>query len=549
MFKPFVKKIREKLVFSSSAFIAILAAWFAFALNIAFWRFVFNTIEYDGIRTVVFVTAVPAVMFFLMYLIFNLIVVPRAGKPLVTVLLVLSAVANYVMTGLGIYIDSDMIRNAFETNVREATDLMTANACLIVFFTGIVPAVLVGLSEITFKPFKSELKTRLSHVAVGLGIVVLFGALSYKNIAVFGRNHREGRKLVNTLNYTYSTVKYFKKKIKARHRFKHLDDGAKFVPYEHDRPVVFVLVVGETARAANFSLYDYERKTNPRLEKRNVVAFNNVASCGTATAVSLPCMFSNMSRAKFDVDDAKFTENMLDLLKRGGYDVLWIENDNGCKGVCNRVETKDVVAENDPKHCFGDYCHDEALLKDLRAKLANVKRDTVVVLHMMGSHGPTYYKRYPDRFKVFQPTCDTADIQGCSREAIVNTYDNTILYTDYVVSQAIKELKKYPQYEAGLMYVSDHGESLGENGIYLHGFPYKIAPKEQKEVPMILWLSETMQREDHMDYGCLKKLSKNNSFSHDNLYHTLLALLEIKTDTYDKALDMFDACRTKPLPF
>ena len=168
---------------------------------------------------------------------------------------------------------------------------------------------------------------------------------------------------------------------------------------------------------------------------------------------------------------------------------------------------------------------------------------------MMGSHGPAYYKRYPDKFKVFQPTCDTADIQGCSREAIVNTYDNTILYTDYVVSRAIKELKKYPRYEAGLMYVSDHGESLGENGIYLHGFPYKIAPKEQKGVPMILWLSETMQRKDRMDYGCLKKLSKNNSFSHDNLYHTLLVLLEIKTNTYEKGLDAFAPCRTQPLPF
>ena len=181
MFKPFIKKIGEKPVFSSSAFIAVTAAWFASVLNIAFWRFVFSTVEYDGIGTVVFMTAVPAVMFFLMYLIFSLIVVPRAGKPLLMVLLVLSAVANYVMTGLGVYIDSDTIRNVFETNVREATDLMTANACLIVFFTGIVPAVLVGLSEITFKPFKSELKTRLSHVAVGLGIVVLFASFLRKS--------------------------------------------------------------------------------------------------------------------------------------------------------------------------------------------------------------------------------------------------------------------------------------------------------------------------------------------------------------------------------
>ncbi len=549
MFKRFFQKNGERPVVAGSVFIAAAAAWFASVLNIAFWRFVFRTVEYEGFSTIVFLIAVPVIMFFLMYLIFNLIVVPYVGKPLVMILLVASAVANYVMTGLGVYIDSDMIRNAFETNVREATDLMTANACLTVFFTGVLPAVLVGFVKIGFKPFKQELMSRLTRVAAMLGIAGVFAGVTYKDFAAYGRNNREGRKLVNTVNYTYSTIRYFQRRALAKRHFTTLDEQAKLIPYEDEYKTVFVLVVGETARAANFSLYGYEKNTNPRLEKRNVVAFDNVASCGTATAVSLPCMFSNMSRVNFDVDDAKFTENMLDLLKRGGYDVLWVENDNGCKGVCNRVETKDVVAENDPKYCFGDYCHDGVLLKELRHKLANIKRDTVVVLHMMGSHGPTYYKRYPDKFKVFQPTCDTADIQNCSREAIVNTYDNTILYTDYVVSQAIKELKKYPQYEAGLLYVSDHGESLGENGIYLHGFPYKIAPKEQKEVPMILWLSETVQREDHMDYGCLKKLAGKNAFTHDNLYHSLLALLEIKTDTYEKGMDMFDACRTKPLPF
>ena len=549
MLKSPFQKNGERPVVAGSVFIAASAAWFAFVLNIAFWRFVFRTVEYEGFSTVVFLIAVPVIVFFLMYLIFNLIVVPYVGKPLVMILLFASAVANYVMTGLGICIDSDTIRNVMETNVREATDMMTVNACLTVFFTGVLPAVLVGVVRIGFKPFKRELMSRLTRVLAMFGLASVFAGMAYKDIVVYGRNYREGRKQINTLNYIHSTVRYFRRKAQAKRHFTTLDEKARLVPYENDRKTVFVLIVGETARAANFSLYDYERKTNPRLEKRNVIAFDHVTSCGTATAISLPCMFSNMSRANFDVDDAKFTENMLDLLKRSGYDVLWVENDNGCKGVCDRVETKDVVAENDPEYCFGDYCHDAVLLKDLRKKLANVKRDTVVVLHMMGSHGPAYYKRYPDQFKVFLPTCDTTDIQGCSREAIVNTYDNTILYTDYVVSQAIKELKKYPQYEAGLMYVSDHGESLGENGIYLHGFPYKIAPKEQKGVPMILWLSETMQREDHMDYGCLKKLAGKNAFTHDNLYHSLLALLEIKTDTYEKGMDMFDACRTKPLPF
>lgn len=542
-------EIQKRLSFSCTTFVLAVAAYFTFVLNISFWSFVFKTVHVDDFETVVFVISVPVTMFVLMYAIFNLIILPYIAKPLLVFLLIASSIANYQMLALGIFIDSDMIRNVFETNTREALDLVTFSGMMWVFLTGIVPAVLVSFSTIRFKPFKRELVSRGLHVLAGLGIAGCLAAVSYKEYAAYGRNNREARKLVNTVNYVYSTVRYFQRKAAANRSFVSLDEYAKTVPFPDSHKTVLVFVLGETARAANFSLYGYEKQTNPLLEKQDIVTFSHVASCGTATAVSVPCMFSDKGRSDFDADDAKFTENLLDLLKRGGYDVLWLENDNGCKGVCNRVETKDIVAQKDPEHCFGDYCHDEALLKDLREKLAHLERDTVVVLHMMGSHGPTYYKRYPDRFKVFQPTCDTADIQNCPREAIVNTYDNTILYTDFIVDQAIEELKKYPQYEAGLMYESDHGESLGENGIYLHGFPYKIAPKEQREVPMLLWLSETMQRADHLDYACLKNKSKDKSFSHDNLYHTLLALLEVKSTTYKKDMDAFDSCRTQPLPF
>ena len=206
-----------------------------------------------------------------------------------------------------------------------------------------------------------------------------------------------------------------------------LDLKAKLVPYEDDDNTVLVIVIGEAARAENFSLNGYERDTNPLLSKQDIVYFNNTVSCGTCTAVSVPCMFSHLEKNDFDVSAEKYEENLVDVLQRVGYDVMWKENDDGCKGVCNRIPTENMVQTNNPKYCFGKYCHDEVFLDDLKNTMKNIKKDTVIILHTMGSHGPTYYNRYPKEFRKFTPTCDTSDIQSCTRESIINTYDNTIL--------------------------------------------------------------------------------------------------------------------------
>ena len=237
-------------------------------------------------------------------------------------------------------------------------------------------------------------------------------------------------------------------------------------------------------------------------------------------------------------------------MQKSGYKNIWKENDDRCKGVCDRVEdTEFMVKRKDSKFCNGQYCLDGVLLEDLEDILKNITTDTVIVLHTMGSHGPTYYQRYPEEFKKFKPTCDTADIQNCTTEQIINTYDNTILYTDYIVSSAIDILKKFPQYEAGVLYVSDHGESLGENNIFLHGMPYKIAPDEQTQIPLVMYMNENMKRWDYIDYDCMKKQAAKNVYSHDNLFHSVLGLLEIDTKVYDRDYDFFKACRTKPLPY
>lgn len=528
--------------------IPLAALYLTSVLNLSLWRYLIVHLEVSSIKMFFFGISFPVFIFATLYLLLNIFCLPYVTKPLLTGLLLASSAANYFMFNLGVFIDSDMIRNAFETTTREATDLISFSAILWIVFTGIIPVVLLVFTKIEYKSFWKELRFRLIAIVASVITIGGIAALFFKEYAAFGRNHREITRLINPTNYLAGTFRYYQQKALANRQFARLDEKAKLMPYEDAAPTVFILVVGETARSMNFSLNGYPRETNPMLAKEDVISFRDVYSCGTATAISVPCMFSNMGREKFNVDDATYSENLIDLMQQSGFQVLWKDNDDGCKGVCTRVPNEEMVKKNDIRYCDGKSCFDEVLLENLDEYIGNVTKDAFIILHTMGSHGPTYYKRYPATFKQFTPTCDTADIQKCTKEEVVNTYDNTILYTDYVVAKAIQILKRYPHLESGLMYVSDHGESLGENNIYLHGLPYSIAPDEQKKVPMVLWMSENMKKFDHLDYSCIAKEAEKNTYSHDNLFHTLLALMEVKSTTYDKSKDMFEKCRLKPLP-
>lgn len=526
----------------------ISALYFTTVLNLSLWRYILHHLAVRDTAALFFGLSIPVLIFTALYLIFNLVLVPYLAKPILILLLIISSATNYFMFEYGVFIDSSMIRNVFETNTREAFDLMTLRFILWFIISGVLPAICLTITRIDYQSFRTECKSRLLAITGCLVTTGMIATLFFKEYAAFGRNHQDMHRLINPVSTIYSTGRYLHIQSLVNRQLQHLDTSAKLMPYEGSVPAVFILVVGETARAANFSLNGYSRDTNPLLARENVIAFQDVYSCGTATATSVPCMFSNMTRKNFRADNAKYTENLMDLLRQTGFDVLWLENDDGCKEVCNRVPTRKVYKSNDPRYCDGQSCFDEILLDNLEEYIASVKKDTFIVLHTIGSHGPTYYKRYPETFRKFRPTCDTADIQNCTREEIINTYDNTILYTDSVVSRAIGILKKFSHLEAGLLYVSDHGESLGENNIYLHGLPYSIAPDEQKKIPMILWMSDTMKKLDHLDYGCIARQAREKTWSHDNLFHTLLALMEIRSSIYDRTLDIFDACRTKPLP-
>ncbi len=540
------KKTKGMFKIKSQTLISLLTIYFASILNISFWNFAIKNVQIQSFLDLLFGFSLIFFIIIPLFLFFNLFCVKYICKPFLTLIILLSSISNYAMVHYGIFINKDMIQNIIETNSREALDLITFSSVFWIFITGIIPIILLWIIKIEYKPFKKELKSRLSYLSIFILLALIIAITLFKEYASFGRNHREVKGIINVVNYINGTQGYIKRIVRSKRKFQILDEHAKWEGYEDNLKTVFIMMVGETARAANFSLDGYKVKTNPLLEKQDIVYFKEVNSCGTATSVSVSCIFSNLPRTDFNSVDAKYTENLLDLLERSGYEVIWRENDDGCKGVCARVDRVDNMVEiNNKKYCTGKYCHDEALLDGLEDILKNIKKNTIIVLHTMGSHGPTYFNRYPDNFKKFTPTCDTANIQNCSLNEIINTYDNTILYTDFIISSTIDIMKKFPQYEGGVMYVSDHGESLGERNIYLHGMPYNIAPAEQTEIPMIFWMNENMKKYDNIDYDCLKRIAQTKIYSHDNLFHSLLTLLEVKSSSYDEKYDFLKECIKK----
>ncbi|MCL2075436.1 MAG: phosphoethanolamine--lipid A transferase [Betaproteobacteria bacterium] len=517
--------------------ILILAFYFAFVLNLGFWRFVAERI--DGAYGILFAVSMPLLVMVLFVWLFSILVIPVLGKPIIIGLLLVSSAANCAIWNLGIVIDSEMIRNVFETDLREASDFITLTSICWVALTGIVPAILLILCKIEYQSRKKELLIRTVFVLVGAVMLGGFYATAGKEYASFLRNHNKARKNLNTFNYIHSLMRYYQRVSLAKREFIWLDREAMSDAPDEAKNLL-ILVVGEAARAMNFSLNGYSRETNPLLAGQNIVNFRDAASCGTATAVSVPCMFSHKRRKEFDVDEARHTQNLLDILSVAGHDIFWFENDGGCKGVCARVPTENVVKSGDTIHCERNYCRDEVMLPRLEEKINNQDKNMVIVLHMMGSHGPSYYQRYPQAFRKFTPTCDTSSIQKCSREEIVNTYDNTILYTDYILSSVIDIAKKFDDREVSILYASDHGQSLGENGAYLHGLPYAIAPREQTHIPVLLWLSDAAQK--RIDYACMKKKADNAPFLHDHIFHSVIGLMQIRTSLFDPSLDIFQGC-------
>ncbi|QUG76115.1 phosphoethanolamine transferase EptA [Erwinia sp. E602] len=534
---------------SRFTFIALFALLISVGLNIAFYRQVLVAMPPDSLRNVLVFLTMPLVAFSVINIVVTLASLLWLDSLVIALFVLVSAPAQYFIINYGIIIDRSMIVNIIDTTASESFALLTTQLLLVLLFTCVLPLLLMVWLRVR-KPavLWKHLAGRLLSVLASVAVILLVALLFYKDYASLFRNDKELVKSLSPSNTIAATLSWYRHQQMQNQPLVRIGLDARQNPDRLNgaKKSLTILVVGETSRAADFSLSGYGRQTNPLLAQDGVSYFPNTASCGTATAVSLPCMFSGMPRVHYDDALAAHQEGLLDVVQRAGISVLWNENDGGCKGACDRVPHQDMTSLNLPGMCTDGECYDEVLFHGLEDYISQLQGNGVIVLHTIGSHGPTYFRRYPDAFRRFTPTCDTNQIQDCSQQQLVNTYDNTVLYVDYIVDKAIKLLQAHQQqFTTSLVYLSDHGESLGENGVYLHGMPYAIAPEAQKHVPLLVWLSPDYQQRFGVSAACLSKRAATQAASQDNLFATVLGLTDTQTQLYQPADDLLTACRSQ----
>ena len=533
---------------SPLALAAFAAAWTATLCNLPLWRTLAALPELASARGTLFIIGFSAMVALLTLVLLAPFAWPRSIKPAIAFVLLSAALGAHFMGSYGVVIDPTMMVNVLQTDPREARDLLSLRLAATVLLLAGVPIGLLWRLRVARSGVAARLlRNALATVAAIVALTALLFALS-ADLSATMRNHKSVRYLINPVN-SYWALGVIAVDAQARPKGPLLAIGtdAKVVPRIAGKPPLLLLVIGETARADHFALNGYARPTNPELAPLGVVSLRDVTSCGTSTAASLPCMFSHLGRQGYEVR-AQDHENLLDLAQRAGLAVLWIDNQSGCKGLCERVPNAMASAPPPSDLCETGECFDAALLQGLDARIAALPADrrargTLIVLHQMGSHGPAYFKRSPPARKPFLPECTSNALQQCDRQALVNAYDNSIAYTDHVLARTIDWLKQHQASDAPvLLYVSDHGESLGENNLYLHGLPFAVAPRAQTHVPMLLWWPPASDATVGTPLACAER-QRDTPLSHDNLFHTVLGLLSVQAREYRPALDALQACR------
>lgn len=465
-------------------------------------------------------------------------------KPILITFVLLSAMLGYFSQNLGVVFDQEMIRNVAETvrdqNRQEALELVSLAFLQYLFLFGVLPSIVIYRTTIVRKKLLLEIASRFAVAACIVAGLAVLALPNWKYLTYFSIEHRDLRMYVTPLYALSSVAKYIREAREDRDiPFREIGSDA-YQEQSGTKKVVGIVVIGETARADHFSLNGYSRRTNPLLENDGIVSFRNVSACGTSTAFSVPCMFSLRERQNFTPQTVAQESNVLDVLSYAGVYVVWIDNNSSCKGVCARIDNENLREQSGQALSVrGDKkLYDEDLLRKLDKYIQSTTSDVLIVLHTLGSHGPAYHNRYPHSFAIFDPFCAKNSPQECTDEEVINAYDNTIVYTDYVLDEAISFLdRNADQFDSFLLYASDHGESLGENGVYLHGLPYYLAPKSQLNIPMIFWTSENFSTNHRISLTDLASKA-DLPISHDNFSHTLLGLYNVNSKVYIRDFDI-----------
>jgi len=584
-----LKAILKRPTLGANALLLLVVAYVVVALNTRFWGIVFDSPGLAGLRGFGVIAAIAAALFALTLLMVLPLSLRWTFKPGLTLVLILAAGAAYFIGDYGAVIDRHALASVYETDAREAGEWLNLRMLLSIGALGVLPAIFVWWTQVDWQKPVRELFSRLKLALLAFALLGVAALGFGKDVASLLRNHMELRHIANPFALLAANLSYLDH---ARNDDRPLEkiglDARRgdAMP-SGERPLVLVLAIGESMRAASLDLNGYERDTDFGMHPLPVVNFGKVSSCGTNTATSLPCMFSDLGRRDYDDATAKHRENVLDVLMRGGYDVLWLDNNTGSKGIAARAREVRMDSRDNPALCNAEGCYDQTLVEALRETLPTIRRDTVIVVHLLGSHGPAYYARYPQAFAVFQPECRTNELQSCSDAQLRNTYDNTVLYGTHILAEIASllgekralinhytpaEMKCHvlrahgtrgnaqdcpaptalpvptvdadAGFDAAMLFVSDHGESLGEHGLYLHGAPYAIAPDEQTHVPMMLWISERFGARRGIDLECLRARA-DAPLSHDHFFHSVLGLADVHTSARKPALDLATTCAGK----
>lgn len=476
----------------------------------------------------------------LLNLLVNLLfITPKLAKTLGIILIFCNCFALYFMLTYNVLIDKIMILNVLRTNIYEAEDVLHGNLVYILFCLGLLPAILIYKTKIISSPWRLELKQRVLNILISsslIALMILPNLRFSQNILI---NHLELRYTLVPSNYIGASIGIIKMYNEINAPFTDIATDAKLTKYwQNDKKNLIVMIVGETARAANFSLNGYHRPTNAALTPylKDIAYYSNFYTCGTSTAVAVPCMFSQYGREEFKPGSENTTANLIDVMEKTGYKSLWRDNNTSCQNNCDRIELE--------VSCTKKNCFDDVLLQNFSQKIRSQNQNMFLILHQRGSHGPDYYNRYPTDWNApYQPTCKDPSLKSCSPKELINAYDNSIIYSNLFFVKVIKELEQLTdEYNPILIYASDHGESLGENGQYLHGYPYESAPSTQTHIPAFTWIPPSTSKALDLDISCLQKHAAQ-AYSHDNIFHSILGLAGISTSVYQKKLDIFSTCQ------
>jgi len=509
--------------------------YIALVANFSFYENLFQWMKAGNSSTTQIISVI-LVNFFLMLLLSSLLTANKSYKYILSLVLLISSLTAYFSDSYGVVIDDLMIVNILETNTAEIMGLLSLKMLVYLIFLFFIPTLILFLVGSKIESSLKRIRNHLSVIIISILAVIVLIYSSLDFYSSFIRTKKDIRFYSNPLIPIYSSTKYIKKQLtKNTEEYRNIAQDI-YIHKGDEYNKITILIVGETARADHFSVNGYDRLTNPFLSKKRIVSFLNVSSCGTNTGISIPCMFSSLNQNEFTAEKAKNQDNILDILQRGGVSVLWRENNTSSYNVADRVLYEDF--RNYPENPICDpECRDIGMLSGLDDYIKkNHGRDILIVLHQIGSHGPEYYKRYPKEFAKYYPICQTNQLSDCTKDEIINSYDNTILYTDFFIDKAIDFLKKYnATHKTSMIYISDHGESLGESNYYLHGLPMFIAPKEQRHVPFIVWLGP---KHDKSLMENLESKSKKE-INHDVLFHSLLSIFNANTKAYRKESDIF----------